>query len=136
MKRNNIRWIMVAAWVTMIALAQCGKPGDATDTYIPNLDALPNFVNVNDASDQLTFFNLPAAGSATGTFSGNRNGTAQSGSFTGSFNHSAIELTFTSGVNNGRVFSGKISDSGGFTFVNISSPASGANAAITLSFKR
>ena len=115
----------------------CGKGSDpVADTYIPDLSAAPGWVNVAVANDFVFFFNTPPSGSATGTFSGNRNGTANSGGFTGSFNHSAIELTFNSGVNNGRVFTGKIDGSSNPVVISLSSPASGTNAAISVQFKR
>jgi hypothetical protein len=115
----------------------CSKTTDqpATDTYIPDLSAA-QWTNVNDAADVIFFFNTPPVGTASGTFSGNRNGTANSGGFTGSFTNSAIQLTFNSGVNNGRAFSGNINGAVSPVVFTITSPAAGANAAITLTFKK
>ncbi len=122
--------------VLVVTAVSCGDDEEPVDTFIPNLSAAPNWVNVNDAADQMTFFNIPTPPPATSTFSGNRNRNSQSEGFAGSYNHSAIELTFTGGPNSGRVFSGNIN--GGVTpqIISLTSPAAGANAAISLQFKR
>ncbi len=123
--------------LNFLMIISCSKSTDqpATDTYIPDLSAA-QWTNVNDAADVIFFFNTPPAGSASGTFSGNRNGTANSGSFTGSYTNSAIQLVFTSGVNNGRTFTGNINGANNPVIITITTPVSGANPAITLSFKR
>ena len=136
MKTNQIV-TLVLTLIIFTAIHSCSKGSDPiADTYIPDLSAAPGWVNVADASDFVFFFNTPPTGSATGTFSGNRNGTANSGGFTGSFNHSAIELTFNSGVNSGRAFTGTINGSSNPVVISLLSPASGANAAISVQFKR
>ena len=136
MKTNQILTLLFCLFI-FIGIYSCGKDSDpVTDTYIPDLSAAPGWVNVADANDFVFFFNTPPVGSATGTFSGNRNGTANSGGFTGSFNHSAIELTFNSGVNTGRLFTGTINGSSNPVVISLSSPASGTNAAISVQFKR
>lgn len=125
-------------FLSLLISVSCNKGSDdtvATDTYIPNLSAA-QWTNVNAPTDNIFFFNTPPAGSASGTFSGNRNIGAVQDSFTGSFTNSSIQLVFTSGTNNTRVFTGKIDGAATPVTFTISTPASGANPAITLTYKR
>ena len=136
MKTNQILTLQFCLFI-FIGIHSCGKDSDpVTDTYIPDFSAVPGWVNVADANDFVFFFNTPPKGSATGTFSGNGNGTANLGGFTGSFNSSAIELTVNSKVNTGRVFTGTINGSSNPVVISLSSPTLGNNAAISLQFKR
>lgn len=125
--------------LVLLISASCNKGSEdtaATDTYIPNLSAI-QWINVADNNDNIFFFSTPPAGSASGTFNGNRNiSGGASESFTGSFTNSSIQLVFTAGTNNNRVFTGKIDGAGTPVTFTISTPASGANPALTLKYRK
>ena len=128
-----------AILLIFLIAASCNKGSEdtpASDTYIPNLSAI-QWINVADSNDNIFFFNTPPAGSASGTFSGNRNVSGGANdSFTGSFTNSSIQLVFTSGTNNTRVFTGKIDGAANPVTFTISTPASGANPALTLKYRK
>jgi hypothetical protein len=128
-----VSMLMTALFI--LGTAYCSESEDPADTYIPDLAAAA-WINVNDPTDQMFFFDIPAPAPATSTFNGNRNGTGASGSFTGSYNYSSITLTFTSGINNGRVFSGTVNGSVTPVIISLTSPASGGNSAISVQFRR
>ena len=134
MKAKQFLLMLITGFLILGSLS-CSDDDDPVDTYIPDLAAAA-WINVNDATDQMFFFNIPSPAPATSTFDGNRNGTGASGSFTGSYNYSSITLTFTSGINNGRVFTGTVNGSASPVVISLSSPASGANQAISMQFRR
>ena len=134
MKTKQLLSMLITGILLMGSLS-CSDDDDPVDTYIPDLAAAA-WINVNDATDQMFFFNIPSPAPASSTFDGNRNGTGASGSFTGSYNYSSITLTFTSGINNGRVFTGTVNGSVTPVTMSLTSPASGGNQAISLQFRR
>lgn len=121
--------------ILLLGLFSCGNDDDPVDTYIPDL-AAATWENVNDATDKMFFFNIPTPAPASSTFDGNRNGTGASGSFNGSYNYSAVTLTFTTGINAGRVFTGTVNGGVNPVIISLTSAASGGSQAISIQFKR
>ena len=130
---------VMLAFIILAIFSNCSKPEPgASDTYVPDLSTPPNqWQNVADAANNFFFFSAPPPGTASGSFQANANGGSITGHLTGSFDHSSIQFTFDAGATyGGRLFTGKINGSANPVTMTLTTPAAGANPAVTISLKK